>query len=194
MKTPEQLLDGICRRWRRKGYGVHSPFAYDFITYVARRTVSDARFEAAVSDQNLFKEEMEMGRLLFRVVDHVRPALIVDGGDLLWAGICMRAASPNADYRCVTDKEPIPVDRPIGLIHLSLTAIPRNAADVWRACSGGLMDDVVVVMSGLHTTRYSDEFWEQFGNSFSMPVTTFDFGKVGVVFFDKQKQSQHYKV
>lgn len=91
--------------WQRRGFGVHSPYAYRLITEVLRET---ARFYAYDEIQNIlknsssqtvdYKVKKKRGRLLFRIVNRYQPQQILEIGSsggittLYMQRACSRAA------------------------------------------------------------------------------------------------------
>lgn len=69
------LLDGIKRRWHSRGHGIHSPFAYRFVTHVLRAPSKRYAYYA-------YSELPDSGydtwpRLLFRLMCEFRPERVL---------------------------------------------------------------------------------------------------------------------
>lgn len=74
------------KRWRHgRGFGVHSPFAYDFITRTLRERLPYYAYhniDVLAAEQSLNRTELKRLRLIFRIAVRVNPvaAAIVGGG------------------------------------------------------------------------------------------------------------------
>lgn len=66
------LLDLIRRRWRSRGHGVHSPFAYRFIRSVLREKTSYYSYE----EVDRLGGDRKWHRLLFRLVCEAEPTVV----------------------------------------------------------------------------------------------------------------------
>lgn len=73
------------KRWRHgRGFGIHSPFAYDFITRTLRERLpyyAYDRFEALAASQRLGVLELKRLRLIFRIAVRFNPASAIIIGD-----------------------------------------------------------------------------------------------------------------
>lgn len=81
-KSLSRILSLPLRAWRSRGFGVHSPYAYRFITTVLRPTGEYYDYAAIGSDS--------LSRRLYRVLLDLAPATIVRSGPL----------SPSQDTAC----------------------------------------------------------------------------------------------
>lgn len=93
MNTLARYLSIWRRYWRSRGFGVHSPFAFYFITNVMRQSYSYYAYESihylhgvirqtlrhsASGHKRIMKERT--ARLLFRIVNHFNPANVLQIG------------------------------------------------------------------------------------------------------------------
>ena len=96
-----------CRRFRyRKGYGVHSPFAYGLITDVIYEKLPYYAYDelcslhGEISSKALHYSE-RVNRLLMRLVNYFRPSYILEIGTGAGLSICYMAAG-RLDAQCVS--------------------------------------------------------------------------------------------
>lgn len=74
------------KRWRHgRGFGVHSPFAYDFITRTLRERLPYYAYhylDVLAAEQSLTGAELKRLRLIFRIAVRVNPnsAAVIGGG------------------------------------------------------------------------------------------------------------------
>lgn len=91
------------RRFRhRRGYGVHSPFAFDFITRVVYEHTPYYQYKELSAEQRRLasekghnwacRESQKVKRLLFRLVNRAQPTFIVSVGPDSAAELYMKAA------------------------------------------------------------------------------------------------------
>ena len=95
------------RRFRhRRGYGVHSPFAFDFITDVVYEQSAYYQYKELRAHEKRLKQEkgtdwlyepLKLKRLLFRLVNYAQPATVVDAGRLSASSLYLKAACGKAD-------------------------------------------------------------------------------------------------
>ena len=214
-----------CQRFRhRKGYGVHSPFAFELLTDV----VYERRPYYAYAALDGLRRSLPSGvprysrrvdRLLFRLVNRFRPRYILEVGT--GGGLSLRhLAAARCDAECVSlcGETPLPVAADladgcknaalavgdemdvlaeelrlhpaIGLLHVAHT--PRYK-EVYEACVSHADGETLFVIEGIHESRAKREWWEQVVAD-GRTVVTFDLYEVGLVFFDRQKNKQHYVV
>ena len=95
------------RRFRyRCGYGVHSPFAFDFITnviyekaaYYAYTELERLGAGQTGPVQQEGRHSRTVNRLLFRLVNRVQPQTIIDGGKPGRTSSYLQAAKKTAEY------------------------------------------------------------------------------------------------
>lgn len=164
----------LCRIRHRCGYGVHSPFAFRFITDVVYET---ARFYAydELDPQLSFGQRFRVRRLLhlfLRIVNHLQPSVIYLSpehqplaGEYLRAG-CRRS---RIDSRL-----------PDGTVDLLVLSSPDD--DV----PAHLAEGSVLIMDNLRQHRQ----WFR-----ALPsVVSFDLWDVGIAFFNPKYNKQHYIV
>lgn len=65
-------INNLTRWWRGRGFGVHSPFAYKFITETLHCPYAYYAYQP-IADEARTRREMEDAERLFRIVLHFRP-------------------------------------------------------------------------------------------------------------------------
>lgn len=110
-KTPR--IKSWTRIWQRRGFGVHSPFAYRLITEVLREKARFYAYEELSSIQNEsncnnYKIKKKRARMLFRLVNRFQPSHILEIGSS--GGITtlyMKRACSNCDITIVEPRHEI---------------------------------------------------------------------------------------
>ncbi len=162
----------------RKGYGVHSPFAYDMLTQVIYSPgkyydykVLDAQFQRW--NRIFLHRRMVIDRLLFRLVNRWQPK---------------RIYAPHASSRALNYLRR-------GCVHaeFSSTSSPSKADFIYLSSpADNIMDrvenDCLLVLDNLRSNK---AFWEELLDNDRTRVT-FDLYDVGIVIFDKRLQRQDF--
>lgn len=96
----------------RCGYGVHSPFAFNLITYVIYETTPYYKYRDLADEQKKLSsqknrrwgyESIKVKRLLFRLVNYAQPVTIVDAGVSAASSLYLKAGKEGADYTVASD-------------------------------------------------------------------------------------------
>ena len=173
MQKVTNPLIWLARFRHRKGYGVHSPFAFRFIT--------DVIYEGSpyYAYQELDKELPPLMRLrqrkglhlLLRLANHLQPETILLPRDAWWEKRYLHSGCHKANIQC---------QWPTGEVSLCLLHEPDDEA--LRHVGG----HSVLLLDNLHRHRH----WFQ-----DIPsVVCFDLYDFGIAFFDKQYNKQYYIV
>ena len=158
------------QRWiRRKGFGIHSPWAFEFVIDVL---FSNHRFYAFDTLGGATSHEQ-----LFKIVNWIRPAEVVLNTDEKAESKYL--TTPLESNKLASKGRVFYYDR---YYHTIL--------DIDTECQEFLNDDCVIV-DGITTA--SDEAWERLKNS-GMTTSTFELYDRGIAFFDKGRQRQNYQL
>lgn len=198
MNTLKKTWVWLCRFRKRKGYGVHSPFAYDFI-----RTVINERGHYYAYDElkPLRKgvrslSPIAVDKLLFRLANFCQPdlsILIGEGGAMslkyIQAGCRKVKCQAYKDANLFLSGESSQ-EKAIGLLYLCNT--PNYKVAFEKALSLTAQNSVFVI-----DNPYSDNekkaWWRQLEKDKRLGLT-FDLYDVGIILFNPTYSKQHYKV
>ena len=178
----------LLRFRHRRGYGVHSPFAFDFITdvvyqrlpyYKYRELTLLERAQASARGRDWGYESRKVKRLLFRIVNYCRPQLIVDAGRLSASALYLKAACTRAEYT--------------PFLYLHDYRRPEFVEEVFRLCADRTTGQSVFVVEGIGYTRAMRHLWRRMQQHERVGIT-FDLYDLGILFFDRTKNKQHYVV
>ena len=194
----------LLRFRHRRGYGVHSPFAFDFITdvvyqrlpyYKYRELALQERTQAPARGGEWSYESRKVKRLLFRIVNYCQPGLIVDAGRLAASALYLKAARAGADYTPAADLSELFLepDVPVGFLYLHDYRRPEFVEEVFRLCAERTTGQSVFVVEGIGYTRAMRRLWRRMQQHGRVGVT-FDLYDLGILFFDRTKNKQHYVV
>lgn len=158
------------QRWiRRKGFGIHSPWAFEFVTEVL---FSKHRFYAFDVLGGTIQHEQ-----LFKIVNWLKPAEVV----------------LNTDEKTETDylTYPLKSNKPESNGRVFYyDRFYHTILDIDTDCHEFQNGDCVIV-DGITTS--SDEAWVRLTNS-GLTTSTFELYDRGIAFFDKGRQRQKYKL
>ena len=214
-----------CRRFRhRRGYGVHSPFAFRLITDVVYERLPYYAYDelkrlrrSLPKGARMYPERVD--RLLFRLVNHLSPQRVVEVGTGAGLSLCYLAAA-RADTQCVS----LPGDDASDVM-CEMVDRCKNASVVEGPLMETLHRELQIASESTflhiaHTENFSlvlEKFLSNGGEKMCVVIegiydsqakrewwkqivadertgVTFDLYDVGFVFFDHSKNKQHYVV
>lgn len=163
----------LLRFRQRRGYGVHSPFAFRFITDVIYER--SAFYAYGELDPRLplgMRLRQRRGlHLLLRLANHLQPGCIVLPRHAWWEKRYLQAGCRRSRIRCTW---------PEGEAALCLLSQPDDEA------LGHLGPHSVLVLDNLHRHR---QWFRQLPS-----VVSFDLYDIGIAFFDPAYNRQSYRV
>ena len=173
MQKVTNPLVWLARFRHRKGYGVHSPFAFRFITdviYEQQPYYAYKELDAQLPFSKQFRQRRGL-HLLLRLANHLQPKTIVLPKDAWWEKRYLQSGCKTANIQC---------QLPEGEVSMCLLKEPNDEA------VKHLGEQSVLLLDDLHHHRE----WFQ-----SLPsVVSFDLYDLGIAFFNKQYNKQEYKV
>ena len=200
----------LSRFRQRKGYGVHSPFAYSFIRGVV---LEPSAYYAYAELSHLHPwwvrwfrlYPMQCRRLLFRLANFAEPRTVVLRTEDEVAAKYIRAAVPRAEVRCkegamsgeVLRKEgglaAVPEGSPEGREAADFVLVGKERLEEAAAVAARMPERGMLVCEGIHESRRAKEIWRTIREAPHTGVT-FDLYTYGVAFFNPKLHKQHYKV
>lgn len=193
------------RRFRhRRGYGVHSPFAFNFITNVIYERTPYYKYDELLVSQKEQARQKDCGwdyetgkvkRLLFRVVNYCQPVTIVDAGCLSASSLYLKAAKEGADYTAAADLSELFLEAgvPVDFLYVHDYRRPEFVEEVFNLCASRSTQRSVFVVEGICYTPSMMALWKRLVRHERAGIT-FDLYDLGIVFFDKTKNKQDYIV
>lgn len=202
MRNLKQILIWLKRFRYRCGYGVHSPFAFDFITNVIYEKTPyyaylDIENEAAGQARSVKEGSRSrcVNRLLFRLVNRVQPQTIIDGGKPGKTSSYLRAAKKAAEYIPLfsADIAELPSMSQADFLYINR---PDDLSFVERIFEYGVAhaeSNTMIVIRGIYCSAEMKDFWKRAIANERVGIT-FDLYDIGILFFDRSKIKQHYIV
>lgn len=190
------------RRFRHRcGYGVHSPFAFDFITNVVyERTpyYGYTEIEATQAHEATLEKchlRRKTNRLLLRIVNRFQPRRVFTSYASAASLLYLRRGCTRARHQQITTPEEVQA-MPAASIDFWFMAYAGNA-DTTRNLTTEALPRVhtgsVLVIEGICYTPAMRQLWKDI-KADTRVVVTFDMYDVGIVLFDTSKNKQDYVV
>lgn len=186
----------------RCGYGVHSPFAFSLITDVIYEKMPYYAYQSLQKEQKKMMRErgwqkgsLKINRFLFRLVNRMQPATIVEVGQPSATSLYLQSAKPSADYLFAADLSELFLDAdvPVDFLYLNDYRKPDLMEDTFRICARRTTPNSVFVIHGICYSKAMKALWRRLQTDERVGIT-FDLYDVGLLFFDKTKIKQDYKV
>lgn len=179
----------------RCGYGVHSPFAFSLITDVIYEKMPYYAYDLLKVEQKkrITTQRWEKGiprinRLLFRLVNKVQPATIIEVGQPSAASLYLQSAKPSAGYLFASDLSELflDADTPVDFLYLNDYRNPALLEEVFNICSRRTTPNSLFVVHGICYSKAMKNLWKQLQNDERVGIT-FDLYDAGLLFFDTTK-------
>ena len=195
-------MNYISRIFRRRGFGVQSPFAFHLITQVIYQRTPYYAYEplrrqekqlAPEKDNHWLSEPLRLKRLLFRLANEVKADTIVDVGVLAASSLYLKAARLHADYIAATSLDELFLEahRPIDFLYLHHYRHPDVMEDAFRVCAPRATRRSLFVVRGIGRSRAMKQLWTRLQSDPRVGIT-FSLPDVGLLFFDTTRFKQHY--
>jgi hypothetical protein len=193
------------RRFRyRCGYGVHSPFAFNFITYVIYEDAAYYAYEGLLLKEKIMshekgkdwaRESTKMNRLLFRLVNWAQPQTIVDVGTPSSSALYLQAAKVDANYIASSDLSELFLEKevPVDFLYLRQSNNSAFIEKVFDVCASRVHAHSMFVVEGIGYSRRMKTVWRRMQSDERTGIS-FDLYDFGIIFFDKKKIKQHYLI
>lgn len=193
MRNLKQVLIWLKRFRYRCGYGVHSPFAFDFITnviYEKTRYYAYSEIETGASTH-----ARKVNRLLFRLVNRVQPHTIISTGQSQLTSAYLQAGKRTATFFPLSPKDESAILSvpQVDFLHVDCSGDP---AFVERVTEYGITHTdtrSMIVLQGIYQSPSAKALWKRVVADERVGIT-FDLYDLGILFFDKSKIKQHYIV
>jgi hypothetical protein len=195
----KRLFVRLYRFRRRCGYNVHSPFAFDLITQVIYEKQPYYAYEHLEAEEKrqsgMPEESRRINKLLFRLVNRVQPDRIVDVGTLSHSASYLQAGKPSAAYVPATGPADLSLgkDMPVDFLYLHNYKNPALVEAVFGMCAARKHNKSVFVIGGIGYSKQMRMLWKRLMADEEVGIT-FDLYDAGLLFFDKTKVKQHYRI
>ena len=159
------------RRFRhRRGYGVHSPFAFDFITRVVYEHTPYYQYKELSAEQRRLasekghnwacRESQKVKRLLFRLVNRAQPTFIVSVGPDSAAELYMKAAKKDTGYLHASQLDELFLERgvPVDFLYLHDYRQPSLVRAVFDVCADRVTERSVLSLKASAIRRQCGSF------------------------------------
>lgn len=190
------------RRFRyRCGYGVHSPFAFDFITNVVYERTQYYKYKeleeekSGTEDGRTAYEPMRVKRLLLRLANFAHPDTVVDVGTAVDSSRYLKAGRKATNYNRANNLQEMFLEAgvPVDMLYVHDWHRPDFVREVFEVCVERTTPSSMFVIAGIGYTPQMRALWKQVRQDGRTGIT-FDLYDLGIIFFDKKKNKQNYIV
>ena len=184
----------ICRWFLRckysRGFGIQSPSAYSFVTNVVNCHQSYPVYvELEGEFSKASKAFRKMGRLLFRLAKFWQPSYVVmwdyEYAPYVYAGY------PNTLMRMIDDYHFDEEQGKQGLVVLDIDRL--NDSCIQEELLKNASDHMLLVVFDIHINKEKYSAWKKMISDERTGVT-YDLYSCGIIFFDKSKYKQDFKI
>lgn len=187
-----------------RGFGVHSPFAFELITQVINQRTPYYSYEQLKQvekslkqqkDKNWFYEPTRVKRLLFRLANEVKADTIFDVGTLAASSLYLKAARVSADYTAATSLDELFMEsgQTIDFLYLHNYREPNQVEEIFQVCAPRATSRSLFVIEGIGYSNAMKQLWRRLQNDSRVGIT-FDLYDLGLLFFDTTRIKQDYIV
>ena len=136
-----------------------------------------------------------MKRLLFRLVNFIQPSNCLSVGDASVSQLYLQAAKREMNFWHASSLDEIiqKLDEKVDFLYLHRVESPSLLREAFRLCAPLTTDQSLVVVQGIGYTPEMKQLWHELKGDPLVSVS-FDLFDLGLLFFDRSKQRQHYKV
>ena len=182
----------VSRFRKRKGYGVHSPFAFSFIRSVVLETTPYYAYEELAALHPWWVRwfhlyPMECRQLLFRLANFAEPKQVALLTQDEVTKKYVTAAVPKAKITPVASVAPVAPEI------ADFVFVERSRLQEAEEIAAAMPEGGMLVCEGIHEDRTALESWHRIQQAPHTGVT-FDLYTYGVAFFNPALYKQHYKV
>lgn len=193
----------LCRFRNRKGYGVHSPFAYNLI----RNVINEKGEYYAYADLKPLRKNarslspLKVDKLLFRLANFFQPSTAIQvgtGGALslkyVQAGCkrthCMAMPDTRSLVSHWKEQAALQKSEPLGLLYICET---DDFQEIFESALPFVDEHTLIIVDNPYAGKARRQWWHELEND-SRVGLTFDLYELGIVLFDFTYYKQHYRV
>lgn len=180
-------------RWAQtKGFGVQSPWAYDFIrNVVEEKSPYYAYDDLRETLRAQSKTEQRLSCLLFRLANYWQPKTIwLYGEDSATYAPFLHRGSLKATLKQADSVEALGSD---GCTDMVVLATKSDATEAFRRVLQQADNRTMVVLVPIYINKVRRKLWKTIRND-ARCTATFDLYDGGIIFFDSKRYKHNYKI
>lgn len=186
-----QVYVWLVRFRYRCGYGVHSPFAFSFISNVVYEKGEYYAYRSLEKQRRLLEKahracaSRKIDKLLLRLANFSQPDTILVTPEVAELSVCYLKAGRNAARFL-----PMESEEEIGLLYIGdIGKYTQNMETyIERATKNSLY-----IIGEICESKKNKDAWKNIQQDERVGIT-FDLYNLGIVFFDRERNKQHYIV
>lgn len=192
MYTISNILIWLRRSKHSLGFGVQSPFAFNFITDVVNEHYQYYSYDWL---NNLFpsldKKNAKLSKLYFRLANYCQPQYVINFYPESETYSNYIKAGCNKSCVITINDEYDKVD--VFKIDMVIMSLYGDYEDFFYSLLDKTTTDSLVVVQGINRNKKTKQFWKRIIDDDRVGIT-FDLYYAGIVFFDKERFKQNYIV
>lgn len=186
-----KILVWLRRSKYSRGFGVQSPWAYQFIRYVINEHYpyySYAELKKSLPD--ISSRESKVAKLYFRIANYRQADVVLSYNcessvyDKYISAACHKTAVKHLDNAS---------QLPSGTIEMLILPIVGDYQTIFESALQHVDEKTIFVVEGIYEDAHRNTFWQQIVSD-SRCITTFDLYECGVIFFDSKRYKENYIV
>ena len=192
MYTVRNILIWLRRSRHSLGFGVQSPFAFNFITDVVNEHYSYYSYNRLNDTFPLLnKKNGKLSKLYFRLANYCQPKYVLNYypesdaySDYIKAG-CSKSSIVT-----ITDESD---EFNMFRVDMVIMSLDGNYEEFFYSLLDKITIDSLVVIQGIKQNKKAKKFWKKVIDDDRVGIT-FDLYYAGIVFFNKERFKQNYIV
>ena len=185
LQLPKRLFRWVLRIRHRCGYGIHSPFAFNFVCsviYERGTFYAYADLNHQFSSQTARGLRRKDGRLLFRLANYVRPQV---------CSLC--GVQPEGSWFDYLHAGSLHTRYEQSLCPAGLVFGDENWVDHAVELLDAVIENGVLLLPGIDRSAARRQTWQQLLERPQSQVS-FDLGDFGIIFYRPDLQREHYVI
>lgn len=189
-----KITDLINRVRHNRGFGVQSPSAFYFVTQVLKEKLPYYAYSEIDKAAKNSPQGKEYYRRLFRIANFLRPKNIIIISKSETALTTLSAARHSAIITTIKDGETALLQQALQEQSEETLIYIGECESYAHACETAIAhakNSTTIIVESIHATPHKAQWWE--GNIKNpRTIVTYDLYSAGILFFDTEKQKQHY--
>lgn len=178
----------VIRFRKRRGYGVHSPFAFNFITTVLYQRGQFYNYKLINQLPRSKEESKRILKLIFRLVNFIQPKTIVYRSTNSFVPEVMRWSRSDVQISASLNDF-----TRVDLAYLSYKTPKEDLVYEIRTLWPSLHEDSMLIIYGIGYSKEMKALWAELIKDDKSGIS-FDLYDMGILFFNKSKNKQDYIV
>lgn len=186
-----KILVWLRRSKYSRGFGVQSPWAYQFIRYVINEHYPYYGYAQLKKDiPDISSRERKMAKLYFRIANYRQADVVLSFKSESNAyDQYIKAASHKTAVKHIDSAGQLYSET----IEMLMLSTASGYQTIFESALQYVDEKTIIIVEGIYEDATRNAFWQQIVRD-SRCITTFDLYECGVVFFDSKRYKENYIV